>query len=130
MPNALVESLGKHFFSGFEKWLKTMIKGYDQRLHCYIDNIFISWEPDDESGAYTVKLIIIADNEDVQREFETQYTPQIEHLKLDNKCGFKFTVIDCMLKNEVLLSDLDGYIRFSSYDYFTSLDQWHQLSVV
>ncbi|MGH1457206.1 MAG: hypothetical protein ACRBDI_10530 [Alphaproteobacteria bacterium] len=129
MPDALVEGLREHFFKGFEKFLKIILED-GQRLNCYLDNIYISWQPDGEHDDYTVKMIMIADNEEVQIKFEEDYLPQIEKLMADNECGFKFTVMSCMLRDELFLSDLDGYKRFSHYDYFTSMEEWQQLSIL
>lgn len=129
MPNALVEGLRDHFYKGFEKFLKIVLED-GERLNCYLDNIYISWEPDSEHDDYAVKLIMIADNEEVQRKFEEDYLPKISELMGDNEYGFKFTVMDCLLRKEVFLSDLDGYKRFSHYDYFTSMEEWQQLSIL
>lgn len=125
LPNRLVPMLVKHFYPTLQSWLQKSVNG--SPIHLAIENIYVSWEPEDEGDEYSLKFILVTKDQELQKDFDINFRPQIESLMSKNESGFIITIIECMLASEVNLDDIDGYSRLSVYDHFTSMGEWHSI---
>lgn len=126
LPDALVDLLKLHIFPQLEKWLKRELSA-SVTINSEVDMVYVAWDPDQEVKNYQFDMLVLTKNGDIQKDFELTLKPTILHLMKDNQTGLLLKFCECQLKGETMLSDLDGYSRFSQYDYMTSATDWQQL---
>ncbi len=126
LPDALVNLLRSHIFTQLEKWLKSNLSA-GVTINSEVDMVYVAWNPDQEAKDYQFDILVLTKNDDVQKDFDLTFKPSILHLMKENETGLLLKFCECQLKGETMLSDIDGYSRFSQYDYMTSATDWQQL---
>lgn len=101
-------------------WLQEKCKKTGQCHHLDIKSIHIKWAPHGESDQYDICLKLICSKDETCEAFEefktawTAISTSYPQLNIE--------LLDCALDGETLLSDLEGYKRFSEFDYITRLE--------
>lgn len=126
LPNSLAvrAKIKKGLFEIVQKILKEEYSG--QNLHSSISHVYLKWNPDiddDNVELYSLYFIFICKNAEISDKLERILDDRLkEFISPTGKDGIKI-VQKCAPLNEIYLSDLEGYERFSEYDYFTSLNE-------
>jgi hypothetical protein len=115
LPNTLVERIRKPAFDDIKKSLKTTYRG--DPLHVSTRSVLIDWEPDDEKGPYKVRITLICNDqmaaEALDRAVPSEFTtPEGDGLS-----------IDVASADAMFVSELDGRIRLTEWDYLSDLGE-------
>ena len=129
LPNELVAKITerKGFIDKFDRWLKQVSNTTGHNRHEFVKAIYLKWEPNNASAQYTVDIMLLADCADFQKDFDLNFEEQVLN-KIDfDALGLLGFNVRCQLRDETFLTDLDGYKRFSEFDYLTEMGEWRDL---
>lgn len=129
LPDELVAKITarKGFRDIFEGWLKQVSNTTGHARHEFVKAIYLKWEPNNASAQYTVDIILLTDGADFQKDFDLNFEEQVLN-KIDfDALGLLGFNVRCQLRDETFLTDLDGYKRFSEFDYLTEMGEWRDL---
>ncbi len=116
VPNRLVEVL-RPYFTGIGTILREQRN--DSPLHESVPTVFIDWAPNDEAGPYRVTITVLAHGQDLTEHIDRRLIDAgISEVEIDN---LKL-VIEVRSSDATFLSEVDGKIRLSEWDYLTSLE--------
>ena len=128
LPNELVARLDIKLFKYLDKALKTKtIDG--AALADGIAGIYILWEPADEElvaidqggPAYRLNLLFLCETDEQDNVLNKTVEAGLKPFESDNGCDGVVLKWNSQLKANTFLSDLDGYVWFSQYDYLSNL---------
>lgn len=131
LPNALVVRAKAGLFSAVEGFLKASPSAGAPRNHEGVHSVYIRWSPNVEVGSgqeYQVDLLVLCDEPDVADRLGSR----LKDFGLDPdarvvKDGVSF-FCEVKSRDETVLTELDGFVRLSEWDYFTALGEVAQMA--
>jgi hypothetical protein len=125
LPDTLVKRLKPEVLKKLERILKTKLNENNTQKSDEIKSIWIKFTPNieiEDHLNYEISLFFICDNPIMVEKFDKELqTLSGSYHGLDIK-------IDVNSPNEILLSDLDEYYRFSEWDFFSYLGEIADMS--
>jgi hypothetical protein len=125
----LVRNMKSHFLPRLEGILKQ--DNHGSPLHCEVDSIYITYQSqknDDRSSFFTLKFIFLCKSQNIADELDVMLMEELKEFSVSNgRDNIFINFFRCGIPNDTFLSDLEGYDRFSEWDYFTNLGEiiWH-----
>ncbi len=123
LPNELVRRLRTTILGKLSSFLKAKTGSPSEARHDQIKSVWICFQPNTEllSGiAYDIKLLLVCDEPEIAEEYDRELLQLFggQALAIDD-IEFSFEVNSL---NETRLSDLNGWQRFTEWDYLSGLD--------
>lgn len=124
LPNELVRRLGSTLFAVLGKHLAetsgpTPADGPAPRFHESVSAIFVRWSPDTELGpneVYAVGVLALCDEATVADELDRR----LSMVERQGNDGVTYT-LTVQGRAETVLTDLDGWVRLTEWDYLTGM---------
>jgi hypothetical protein len=123
LPSELVRRLRTTILMKLEQFLAAKSGSPPEARHEQIANIWIRFQPDTEltNGiTYEVELLFICDEPEIAEKYDRELLQLFgdQSLSIDN-IEFRFSVNSA---DETRLSDLNGWQRFTDWDYLSGMD--------
>lgn len=123
LPNLLVERMGMRLRPTLERCLGEPKADGSGPVHQSISYIYIDWQPRDENAPiYHLNLLFIGEDraavDQLDEALQTALEPFFDPNSTD---GITLHICDCKLASATFLTDLNGYVRLSEWDYLSNL---------
>lgn len=123
LPNQLVDRLRIRILPALERSLSAPYGPIADPVHFEVPYIYLRWEPRaDSAEVYAISLQLICTeagaSEVLEEALESALAP-FENLAVHE--GIRISAWTSKLASETFLTDLDGYERFSEWDYLSNL---------
>lgn len=126
LPDTLVSRARKSVLAMIERFLKASPQGGGSKHHEYVHSIYIRWEPNRELGVadeYVLDMMILCDDGSVADSLSAR----LSEFGLDpdarvSKDGIS-VFCEVRAREETRLTDLDGWVRLTEWDYMTGLGE-------
>lgn len=120
LPNALSARLRGTVFEKLRPFLEKARAGDGAFAHEFIRSMFVRWQPDQElsdDAAYNVEFLFLCDDPHVADELDRI----VAEGALAVEEAANLLRVECRVQahGETLVSDLDGFVRFSEWDYLS-----------
>jgi hypothetical protein len=131
LPNELVARMKKTLLPKLNDCLAEKLGNPATPRHNRVASMWIKWEPNHELAPgtdYQVTLMILCDDPETSEEFDRSLHAVIG----DAQCKMDGVIFgfDVSSPSETLLSDLDGWQRFTEWDYLTGMGETAAMGVV
>lgn len=123
LPDELGKKMRLTFLPSIEKILKKKIGAYE--IHSEINDIYIQINNESEQEKITsLNLIFMCANQSISSKLDMELNESLmEFCEDSGKDGILINQMDCKSKDQIFVSELDGYERFSDWDRFSILGE-------
>jgi len=119
LPDELVKNMRQNFLSILEKILRK------DSIYTEVDTIYISFD-ESVKGYFILRLLFCCRSQDTADKLNDPLMEGLEGFRvLPGKDNIYLAHLFCGSKRDIFLADLDGYDRFSEWDYLTLLGELH-----
>lgn len=122
LPDELVTRMKQYLLPALSKILKK------DNIHAEVDRIYISWHTSQSvQDFFNLRFIFICKSQDVADKLDQACLQELnDFLEQPGKDKICIAHLHCGTKSDIFLADLDGYDRFSEWDYLTHFGELHK----
>lgn len=123
LPNKLVECMRAALLKQLEQALATPYGEVADPVHYQVPYIYLKWDPTTEDAEfYTLNFLFICDEYGAAGVLEEALQVAFKDFTSGAmKDGIVVENVACQVASETFLTDLDGFDRFSEWDYLSNL---------
>lgn len=123
LPNKLVDNMRIEFLKQLEQALATPYGPIADPIHFQVPYIYLKWEPLIEGAeVYSLSFLFICSEYAAAGVLEDALTKELNKFSGGVETdGISIESIKCQEAGETFLTDLDGFERFSEWDYLSNL---------
>ncbi len=126
LPELLVKRIGLEVLPFILKCLsETQIDGPKKGspIHESVSFAYIDWQPrSDLADLFEVRFIFLCDDDNTEALLESNLIEKLMlYLSPEGKNGIRISDVACRTPNTTFLSDLNGFERFSEWDFLSEL---------
>lgn len=126
LPDLLVERLKPEIFPFILKCISEKQVGGQKKgapIHESVSFAYIDWQPRSNfADIFELRLIFICDDTATEAALESQLIEILElNQRLEGKNGIRIADVICRTPDTTFLSDLNGFERFSEWDFLSEL---------